>query len=356
MQAPLPANPQCAALFYAGINNTGWQPLVNTLTHFKTQYQLDDWLYYQLIRKTAQLICPKSYSYNGYTLCKWYLLLKSGYGTKLLTGNNALLLYVSSNDSIYDIPCFNWHGQQFVCLNSHDFAQTNFTRDSMQFAGIADTAATPLRFSFKINRLPSFNTADYTEKDLQFNFHEKTYRFKIKLTQQVQGIFANYPVVDFESYFNIPLSNETYNTLIPLLKKNIKGMSEEEGVDFLMRFTRFAFLYENDQDNFGKEKRMAPEETLLYTHSDCDDRAALFFYLLKQLYNLPVITLLYPTHVTIAVQFKQPVGKPVVYNGANYYICDPTAQAQNLNIGQMAPAYKNQPYQVVYAYYPAAPK
>jgi hypothetical protein len=30
-----------------------------------------------------------------------------------------------------------------------------------------------------------------------------------------------------------------------------------------MRFTRYAFLYENDQDNFGKEKRLSPEQTLL---------------------------------------------------------------------------------------------
>jgi hypothetical protein len=65
-----------------------------------------------------------------------------------------------------------------------------------------------------------------------------------------------------------------------------------------------------------------------------------------------MITLLYPTHVTIAVKLNNCAGDPVVYNGAKYYICDPTAQANDLNIGQMAPAYNNIPYKIVYAYNP----
>ncbi|WP_448635760.1 hypothetical protein [Pedobacter panaciterrae] len=120
-----------------------------------------------------------------------------------------------------------------------------------------------------------------------------------------------------------------------------------------MRFTRYAFLYENDEENFGKEKRLSPEETLFSKYSDCDDRAALFFYLVKEIYNVPMIALLYPTHITMAVQFDTPVGgDPIVYKGKTYSICEPTPQKEDLGIGKMSADLKKVPYQVVYAYEP----
>ena len=129
-------------------------------------------------------------------------------------------------------------------------------------------------------------------------------------------------------------------------------MSEKKGVDYLMRFTRYAFLYENDQENFGKEKRMSPEETLFSTYSDCDDRAALFFYLVKEVYNLPMIALLYPTHITMAVQFAKPVGDPIWYKGKVYSVCEPTPEQEDLPIGKLASNLQRVPYQVVYQYVP----
>jgi hypothetical protein len=123
-------------------------------------------------------------------------------------------------------------------------------------------------------------------------------------------------------------------------------------VDYLMKFTRYAFLYQSDEDNFGKEKRLSPEETLFSKYSDCDDRAALFFYLVKEIYNVPMIALLYPTHITMAVQFDKPVGDPIVYNGKVYSICEATPQKEELSIGKMSATMKLLKYQVVYSYQP----
>ncbi|RZL05815.1 MAG: hypothetical protein EOO89_25520, partial [Pedobacter sp.] len=86
---------------------------------------------------------------------------------------------------------------------------------------------------------------------------------------------------------------------------------------------------------------------------DCDDRAALFFYLVKEIYDLPMIAMLYPTHITMAVQFDNPVGTPIMYKGKTYSVCEPTPQKQDLNIGQLAADLKGTTYQVVYAYEPA---
>ncbi|RZL34326.1 MAG: hypothetical protein EOO96_10200, partial [Pedobacter sp.] len=207
-------------------------------------------------------------------------------------------------------------------------------------------------FSYKVTRMPEFKPENYEEKEIQFSYKQKVYHFKLKVNEDVQKIFKNYPVVDYESYFNIPLSRETYSSLIPILKENTKHMAQKKGVDYLMRFTRYAFLYEDDGQNFGKEKRLSPEQTLLNKYSDCDDRAGLFFFLVKEIYNLPMIALLYPTHLTMAVQFDKPVGNFITYQGKKYSFCEPTPQSQDLKIGQISNNLKNIKYEIVYAYNP----
>lgn len=129
-------------------------------------------------------------------------------------------------------------------------------------------------------------------------------------------------------------------------------MSTKNGVDYLMKFTRYAFLFKPDSEVFGSEKRLSPEQTLLNEQSDCEDRAALFFFLVKEIYNLPMIVLAYPEHVTIAVKFDKPVGTPIIYNGLRYSICEPTPQKQDLAVGQLAPNLFKETYEVVYAYTP----
>lgn len=328
-------------------------PLVQALLDYKKLYQLDDWLYYQLIRKTAQLISPKADNYFRYTLYKWFLLTRSGYDATLKTNGEKLLFYVQSDENIYNIPFYLKDGKQYVCLNYHDYgANIDFLTEIFTEVSYPEIEGQK-GFSYKVTNLPDFKLSDYEEKDLQFKYKEKNYRFKVKLNPQIKAIFANYPVVDYESYFNIPLSKATYTSLIPLLKKSVKGMNIKNGVDYLMRFTRYAFLFETDSRQFGAEKRLSPEQTLLYEQSDCEDRAALFFYLIKEIYDLPVIVLSFPEHVTIAVKFdKQPAGVPIIYNGEKYYVCEPTPQKKDLALGKLLPQLNKAPYTIAYAYTP----
>jgi hypothetical protein len=337
--------------FYDKMMATGFQPLIKALTGYKEQYKLDDWLYYQLIRRTAQYISPKAENYYRYTLYKWFFLAKSGYDASLRIDGSHLLFYVQSDETIYDIPYITRDGRQYVCLNYHDYGSIDFEKNKFSEVAVRVQEATKA-FSYKITQLPDFTPSDYSEKELRFNVYGNEYHFKVKLNTQIQTIFANYPVVDYASYFNIPLSRETYSSLMPLLKKNIKGLSTKNGVDYLMRFTRYAFLFEPDLENFGKEKRLTPEQTLFYEHSDCEDRAALFFYLVREIYDLPMIVLSYPQHVTIAVKFDKPVGTPIVYNGNRYSICEPTPQKEDLQLGQLASGLKKTPYEIAYVYTP----
>ncbi|WP_209138347.1 MULTISPECIES: hypothetical protein [Niastella] len=349
---PVLSDETAITTFYQSLNPSNYDAVVKALLSYKDKFKPDDWLYYQLIRKAAQQISPKSDDYHRYTLYKWYLLNRSGYDARLAISGDYILFYIHCEENIYNIPYRMVDGKQYVCLNYHDygnhidFQKNVFTLIDMPFPG-ADG-----NFSYKITHLPEFNTGDYKVKDLSFNYNENEYHFKVKLNNQIQSLFVNYPVVDYALYLNIPLSHETYSSLIPLLKKSVKRMSVKNGVDYLMRFTRYAFLFEPDTEVFGSEKRLSPEQTLLYDQSDCEDRVALFYCLVKEIYNLPMIVLTYPKHVTIAVQFNKTYGKPIVYNGNKYSICEPSPQKEDLMVGQLLPELKKAPYEVAYVYTP----
>ncbi len=343
---------QAVQTFYDELNSGDWQPLITALLAFRQKHVLNDWLYYQVVRKAAQQIAPKGDNYHRYTLYKWFFLCKSGYDATLTLENDQLRFYVRSDENVYNIPYFVRGDKQYVCLNLHDYPATKFERVKIEQIDVAVPEATS-PFSYKVTQMPDFTPADYTAREIAFDYKGKPYYFSVMVNPQVQQVFTNYPVVDYESYFNIPLSSTTYRSLIPLLKKNVEGISDKDGVDFLMRFTRNAFLYQEDEVTFGKEKRMSPEQTLLHEYSDCDDRAALFFFLVKEIYDRPMIVLLYPTHVTIAVHFPESgTSNAITYKGRKYAVCEPTPQPEDLPIGQLSAALKNVPYEVAYEYNP----
>lgn len=338
-------------LFYKNITSANYDSLTGDMMAYKIKNKPDDWVFYQLIRKVAQCISPKEENYDRYTLYKWYLLNKCGYDATLNIAGDKLLLYAQCNENIYDIPSYNREGKQYVCLNYHDYGFVSMS--ATKFIEVASQAPEALNsFSYKLTQLPSFKPEDYKEKDLEFNYNDLAYSFKIKVNTEVKKIYTNYPVADYELYFNAPLSKETYNSLIPQLRKHVRGMNVKNGVDYLMRFTRYALQYEPDAKNFGKEKRLSPEQTLLYEYSDCEDHAALFYCLVKEIYNLPMIVLEYPKHLTIAVKFDKPVGKPIIYQGNTYSICEPTPQDMDLPIGRLSAELNTASYQVAYAYNP----
>ncbi|MGF7082709.1 hypothetical protein [Mucilaginibacter sp. UYCu711] len=351
IKVPILLTAQAAKDFYVTVNSSKYQPVIDSLLRFKELHGLNDWLYYQLIRKTAEQISHKADNYNRYTLYKWFLMVKSGYDARLALAGDRIIFYILNDEEISDIPFFMVDNKKYMTLNYHDYVRLDLHKDIPVPVNIPVPGADKA-FSYKVTKMPDFKPDSYISKLLNFSYHNREYYFEVKLNTDVEAIFTNYPVVDFESYFNIPLTKETYNSLIPLLKKNVSGMSQKKGVDYLMRFTRYAFLYEDDEQNFGKEKRLSPEETLFSKYSDCDDRAALFFCLVKEIYNMPMIVLLYPTHINIAVQFSKPVGTPIVYNGKVYSECEPTPQLEDLRVGQVSAKLKNVPYKVVYQYEP----
>ena len=354
VQLGQPLSPASVEAFYSNINQLPFNQLVNNLLSYKQEKQLDDWLFYQLIRTAAESISPKKENYHRYTLYKWFLLNQTGYSAVTRLRNDTLLLYVQSNENVYDIPSMLYNQEQYICLNYHDYGSNiNFKQGRFQDIQVVSPKVGGKGFSYQINRMPDFNPDSYEVKPIQFAYGQRNYEFKVKVNKSINKLFNNYPSVEYAMQFTAPLSNATYQSLIPALKQTVAKMNQKKGVDYLMHLTRSSFAFENDASLYGKDKRFSPEQTLFSEYSDCEDRAAFFFYLVKEIYNLPMIVLSYPQHVTVAIQFDTPQGNPIVYKGNQYSVCEPTPQFKNLKIGQGIPSLKKEAFEVVYEYQPS---
>ncbi len=337
--------------FIKTIETNNLAAINSTLLQIRKDEKLDDWIFYQLIRKTAQALIKKSEDYIAYTICKWYFLKESGYDPLLCISKEKILLYVKSTDIIYNQPIKDLNNQQYVCLNYHDY-KYKLDFESEKFLNMDDPKNTRNEFSFKINELPRFDKSNYLTKEIVFQYKHHEDKLKIKVNPTLVPYFNNYPVMDYENQFNIPLSKETYESLIPALKEKTRKLSINKGVEYLMYFTRHAFLYERDTEIFGREKRLSPEETLINEKSDCEDRSALFYLLVKEIYNLPMIVITLPDHVTVAVKLNQVHRNAVIYKGESFTICEPTPQKKELKMGQTIANLTKTSYDIVYFYEP----
>jgi hypothetical protein len=327
--------------------------IIPELSSIRNKLFLSDWHYYQLIRKVSQQLVPKEKDYWGYTFCKWFFLARSGFRPVLCTIDDKLLLYIKSNSSIYNVPIKLIDAKQYVCMNYHDY---NYN--------IPIELKTPLLlqssfieagndFDYRIVIMPDFPEEKYVSKLIEFEYKGEKEKYQIKVCPETKEYFINYPVTDYRFQFNIPLSKLTYASLIPSLKTKLKGKSASEGVEYIMFLVRNAFAYKADSTLYGREKRFSPEETLSSDWSDCEDHSGLFFTLIREVYDIPMIVLSYPEHINVAVKLQKPKGKTILHNGSIYTICEPTPQKKVFYLGQMEKKISKQQFEVVYEYIPA---
>ena len=107
----------------------------------------------------------------------------------------------------------------------------------------------------------------------------------------------------------------------------------------LIDFVQTGFDYKTDNDQFGYERPLFPDESFYYPYCDCEDRSILFACLVRELMGLDVVLLHYPKHLATAVRFKEEVnGDYLMIDGVKYVICDPTYIGAR--IGMCMPEFK----------------
>lgn len=150
------------------------------------------------------------------------------------------------------------------------------------------------------------------------------------------------PMTIFPIYFASPISIEAQQIFNSKLNELRQQYSPVQFIDIILNFVQTAFEYKTDEQQFGYEKYFYPEEVIAYPYSDCEDRSALFAWIVSTYTDAHVIGLQYEGHLATAVCFGDDTdvtGDMFSYKGKKYFVCDPTYI--NASIGMTMPQFKD---------------
>jgi len=310
-----------------------YKPTLKGLTALKNELHLNDWGFLIMLHNASHKAFPNSI--NKQNIFTWFYLIKSGYKAKVAYAGNNILLLVPNKDMMYETRFVTVDNQKYYLIS----LDNKLPDISRLFTYKGSYKGDLNLINMEISAVPTITNHVLT-KNIQFSYQGKTYTFQIDYSSDIVNYFKHYPQTDIKIYFNAPVSSSATYTLLSALEKHLQGKTELEAVNFLLRFVQTAFKYETDDQQFGREKYLIPEETIFYPASDCEDRSILFSYLVRKLLNLDVVALDYPGHLATAVHFNGNIDGDVVnYQGRKFIICDPTYV--NADAGMCMPQFKN---------------
>ncbi len=290
----------------------------------RTGLRLNDWLTVVLIRKYSDAIYKDDS--NSSILLSQYLLANMGYNVRLGRGRERLLLLVAFRQEVFDRPYVEVDGSRYYV-----FGKDTGLYNGEGFGAIS-TCELPKNSSLgkAVNLVlenPALPSGLPNGSSGNFNVTDGTISVKGSVADMPLSVATDYPQTDVPVYATSCLSQSFRKNILEQIAPQIAGLSEKDAVDRLLHFVQYAFKYKTDTDQFGYEKPFFVEENFLYPYNDCEDRAVLFAFLVRNLLHLDVHLLYYPNHEATAVKFtdKNLRGDGYIYkDGSRYLICDPT--------------------------------
>ena len=310
-------------------------------------FGLNEWGYFCLLRTLSERMFE---NVNDRVLFCFYMLRnEGGYKARIArgkeTGNLTLLIALDNSKQVYSYTFFrfvddeNGKKVKYYCVYgggkakepvySYDFCQQDAEKKQMG-----------LDFTRNLNMgncdvMRTVRLTKNKEITLPYNNSHMAY-------------LDDVPMTVFPIYFVSPVSIEAQQVLHKTFTEMRSEYTPTQFIGMLLHFVQTGFEYKTDEEQFGYEKYFYPEEVLGYPYCDCEDRSALFAWLVQKYTNAKVIGLQYEGHVATAVYFGDDVninGDGFMYGGKKYFVCDPTYI--NAGIGMAMPQYKGKTPKVI---------
>ena len=325
-----PQNQQGISNFFDILASSDYEATLRDINTISKKLVLNDWGVYLLVNSLSKALF---FNPDDKKLFSWFIFNKLGYEVKIgLSGKHVVLMHYSKK-IIYSTPNYIFNKKRFYVISS--YARKSSNNKLYTYEQSYPGALKPLDLS--LGTLPNFKQ-DIKRKTVSFEQFGILYKASYMYDKNLIDFMATYPQADYETYFNSPMSKETYEEIAQELKRYVDGKKASVAINFVLNFVQKAFKYEVDQTQFGREKVMFANETLFYNKSDCEDRAILFAYLVKELFGVSVIGVKYKDHMATALYIPV-VGDSVKMGKRKFVIADPTYI--NANIGQSMPQYRS---------------
>ena len=320
--------------FWEDVSKKDNKALLSNIKNYQNSLKLNDWALYKLSIAIGKKIYKNQ---NSATLFSWYILTKLGYDTKVAYNNQDIYLLATTKQKLYQVAFFKLDSKRYYVLSP----QGRLKHISNVYTYSGNYPKADKKISLDLKEPIYF---PFEEEDKKIGF--KNFYIKASYNKNLVNFYKTYPQADYKVYFNYSPQDTLKYSLIKGLKPYIEGKSEIEAINFLLHFVQKSFKYKVDQEQFGYEKVFFVDETINYPYSDCEDRAIMFAFLVKNLLHLDTVGVKFSDHMATAVNLKTNInGSKFKYHNTTYTITDPTYI--NANAGMMMPQYKGKNFEVI---------
>ena len=324
-----PRSQEGIAAFFDVMASSEHKVLIDEIQNVKKDLNLNDWGVYLLVNDISSNVFSNQ---DEATLLSWFIFNKLGYAVRVGLADKHVVMLHYSKKVIYSTPNYTLNNKKYYALSFY-----NKSGVGRLFTYNQDYPDATKAMDLAVKELPNF-VDDKNAKSLKFKYQGSEYKVNFNYNKNIIDFMATYPQADYDTYFDAPIESQSYAQIATALKKYLDGKRASDAMNFVLSFVQHAFIYQTDPEQFGREKPMFAEETLYYDKSDCEDRAVLYAYLMKKLFNVNIVGIKYKDHMATAVQVPMQ-GDAVNIQNKRYVIADPTYI--NATIGQSMPQYKS---------------
>lgn len=228
-------------------------------------------------------------SLNTKVFFRWNILYNLHYDVLLVFIQGKLVIDANSSFREYSYSRSEFEKEEYAEIDGyHNDKSGGFS----VFKLASEQKKDLISFSFSLDE-PKIKP-HYVERLYEFEFDSKTYTIRAWVDSNRAHYYSHFPPFKLGRHLlEIPVSDSLRSTLLEPLKKIMNQVAKGYEVDFLLRFAQQVAQYKTDQEYWGYERFMLPEQTLLYRVGDCDDNAILFSFLVKELLKIPTILIDY---------------------------------------------------------------
>lgn len=311
--------------------------LLHDCLELRQRLHLSDWGYICLLKRMSERLLSEQTGHGEAVLLQMYLLTQSGMKVRIAKSGGRLVLLVPFDHTIYNYSYVTLEGDRYYVLDKKTTGSVGVCNEAFP---------KEQRASIVMRELPRLAPNTTTKR----TFAAKNFgslRVELSVNRSLIDFMNDYPVSSaWDCYANASLSQEVKDALYPMLKKHIKGKSQQQAANMLLDFVQTAFDYATDQEQFGYERPLFGDESFYYPKNDCEDRSILYCTLVRELLGLDVVLVHWEGHLATAVCFTEAVaGDYFSLNGKKYVVCDPTYIGASA--GMTMPQFKQQQAEIV---------